>query len=84
MITLVKKKMCELFGKQKNYVTLLVTSIVNMDTEIFQKKLKESLFVMEDKRNCLHSDEQEEIANGLDRLNNLIKRSETAREEAMD
>ena len=76
--------MCEFFGKQKNYVTFLVTSIVNMDTENFQEKLKESLFVMEGKRNCLHTDEQEEIADGLDRLNNLIKRSETAREEAMD
>ena len=39
---------------------------------------------MEGMRDCLPSDEKEEIANGFDRCNNLIKRLETARKETMD
>lgn len=39
---------------------------------------------MEDMRDRLPSDEQEEIANCLDRRNSLIKRLETPRKETID
>lgn len=39
---------------------------------------------MEDMRDRLLSDEQEEIANRLDRRNNLTKRLETPRKETID
>lgn len=39
---------------------------------------------MEDMRDRLPSDEQEEIANRLDRRNSLTKRLETPRKETID
>ena len=55
-----------------------------MDTEAYEKKLKKVLFITNDIRDCLYSDEKEEIINGLERINDQIKRLDIAREETMD
>ena len=55
-----------------------------MDAELFEKKQENILFLTENIKDCLHSDENENITGVLDRLTGLLQRIDAAREETMD
>ena len=55
-----------------------------MTAELFKKKLEKILFLAEDIKDCLHSDEKENITGALDRLTGLLQKIDAAREETMD
>ena len=55
-----------------------------MAAELFEKKLGKVLFLIEDIKDCLHSDEKEDITGALDRLTGLLQKIDAAREETMD
>ena len=55
-----------------------------MDAELFEKKQENILFLTENIKDCLHSDEKENITVVLDRLTGLLQRIDAAREETMD
>ena len=55
-----------------------------MDAELFEKKQENILFLTENIKDCLHSDEKENITGVLDRLTGLLQRIDAAREETMD
>ena len=54
------------------------------DYRLFQKKLENTLFLTEDMKDCLHSDEKEDITGALDRLTGLLLRIDVVRVETMD
>ena len=55
-----------------------------MAAELLDKKLENILFLTEDIKDCLHSDEKEDITGALDQLTGLIQRIDAAREKTMD
>ena len=55
-----------------------------MAAELFEKKLENILFLTEDIKDCLHSDEKEDITGALDRLTRLLQRIDAEREKSMD
>ena len=60
------------------------TLTVIMDAELFEKRLENTLFLTEDMKDHLHSDEKEDITGALDRLTGLPQRIDAAREKTMD
>lgn len=54
-----------------------------MDTD-FEKRLERALFITEDIRDCLHCEDKEEIRDGLERLNEWLKRINTLRDATME
>ena len=55
-----------------------------MATELFEKKVENTLFLTEDIKDCLHSDEKGDKTGALDRLTRLLQRIDAVREETMD
>ena len=55
-----------------------------MAAELFEKKLENTLFLTEDIKYCLHSDEKKDITGVLDRLTRLLQRIGAEREKTMD
>ena len=55
-----------------------------MAAELFKKRLEKILFLTENIKDCLHSDEKEDITGALDQLTGLIQRIDAAREKTMD
>ena len=55
-----------------------------MATELIEKKLENALFLTEDIKNCLHSEEKEDITGALDGLTGLIQRINVLSEETMN
>ena len=55
-----------------------------MATELFEKKLENTLSLAEDIKDCLHSNEKEDVTGSLDRLTGLLQRIDVVREETMD
>ena len=55
-----------------------------MAAELLEKKQANILFLTEDIKNCLHSDEKEDITGALDQLTGLLQRIDAAREKTMD
>ena len=55
-----------------------------MAAELFAKKLENILFLTEDIKDCLHSDEKEDITGALDRFTRLLQRIDAEREKTMD
>ena len=55
-----------------------------MAAELFEKKLENTLFLTEDIKYCLHSDEKKDITGALDRLTRLLQRIGAEREKTMD
>ena len=55
-----------------------------MAAELLEKKQENILFLTEDIKNCLHSDEKEDITGALDQLTGLLQRIDAAREKTMD
>ena len=55
-----------------------------MAAELFKKRLEKILFLTENIKDCLHSDEKEDITGALDRLTRLLQKIDAAREETMD
>ena len=54
-----------------------------MAAELFQKKLENTLFLTEGIKDCLHSNEKEDITGALDRLTGLLQKIDAVREETM-
>ena len=55
-----------------------------MVVELFEKKLENILFLTEDMKDCLYSDEKEDLTGALDQLTGLLQRIDAAREKTMD
>ena len=55
-----------------------------MAGELLKKKQENILFLTEDIKDCLHSDEKEDITGALDQLTGLLQRIGAAREKTMD
>ena len=55
-----------------------------MAAELLEKKQENILFLTKDIKNCLHSDEKEDITGALDQLTGLLQRIDAAREKTMD
>ena len=55
-----------------------------MAAELFKKRLEKILFLTENIKDCLHSDEKEDITGALDRLTGLLQKIDTARKKTMD
>ena len=55
--------------------------MVIMATELFEKKLENTLFLTEDIKDCLHLDKKEDMTWRLDQLPRLLQRTDAVHEE---